>query len=122
MTDAQTPKPKGKTNKQRQKEQEKAQRELRKQEEARERYETAKHSFIALLVHFPYFIRPKWETTVAALICCGGTKCCFFCCFAPLICMSLLLPIHPGWEQPLHYTWLCSRQARLGAQHQFFLT
>ena len=41
-------------------------------------YETGKHSFTAVLVHFPYFIPPKWGKTVAALTCCGGTKCCFF--------------------------------------------
>ena len=43
-----------------------------------------------------------------------------FCCFAPLSCVSLLLRIHPGKEQPLHYAWLCSTEARLCARHVFF--
>ena len=33
---------------------------------------------------------------------------------------EVLLPIHPGWEPPLRYAWLCSREARLCAGHEFF--
>ena len=29
-------------------------------------YQTAKHNFTAVLVHFPYFMPPKWEKTVGA--------------------------------------------------------
>ena len=43
-----------------------------------------------------------------------------FGCFAPLNCVSFLLPIHPGWEPPLRYAWLCSTEARLCAGHEFF--
>ena len=59
-------------------------------------YHTAKRSFTAVLVHFPYFIPPKWEKTVAVLRCLWGHKMLLFCCFAPLNRASLLLPIHPG--------------------------
>ena len=41
-------------------------------------YSATKYSFMAVLVHFPYFIPPKWEKTVAALTCYGDIKCCFF--------------------------------------------
>ena len=49
-----------------------------------------------------------------------GPKMVPFCCFAPLNCVSFLLPIHPGCEPPLRYAWLCSRKARLCARHEFF--
>ena len=50
-----------------------------------------------------------------------GPKMVLICCFGPLNCVSLLLPIHPGWEPPLHYAWLCGREARFYARHDFFL-
>ena len=46
-------------------------------------YETAKHSFTAVLVYFLHFIPPKWEKTVVVLICRGGTKCCLFAALHP---------------------------------------
>ena len=46
-------------------------------------YQNAKHSFTVVLVHFPFLIPPKWEKTVAVLICCGGTKCYFFAASHP---------------------------------------
>ena len=46
--------------------------------ELRLSYQTVKHSFMAVMVHFPYFIPREWEKTVAALLCCGGPKLCFF--------------------------------------------
>ena len=49
-----------------------------------------------------------------------GYKMLLFRYFAPLSRASLLLPIHLGWKQPLHYAWLLSRKARLCAEHQFF--
>ena len=42
-----------------------------------------KHSFMAVLVHFPYFIPPKWEETVATLICYAGPKWCLFAASHP---------------------------------------
>ena len=49
-----------------------------------------------------------------------GPKMVPFCSFAPLNCVPFLLPIHPGWEPPLRYAWLGSREARLRARHEFF--
>ena len=46
-------------------------------------YHTMKHSFMAVLVHFPYFIPPKCEKTVAGLVCFGGPKLCFFAASHP---------------------------------------
>ena len=48
-----------------------------------------------------------------------GPKMVPFGCFAPLNCESFLLRINPGWEPPLRYAWLCSREARLCAGHEF---
>ena len=78
-----------------------------------------KHSFMVRLVHFPYFSPPKWEKQ-RPRSCAVGPKMVPFCCFAPLNCVSFLLPIHPGWEPPLHYSWLCIIEARPSAQHEVF--
>ena len=74
---------------------------------ARLSYHAAKHSFTAVLVHFSWFIPPKWKKPWLHSRAVGAQNAAF-CCFAPLSRVLLLLPIHPGWEQPLHYAWLYS--------------
>ena len=83
-------------------------------------YQIMKHTFMAVLVHYPYFMPPKMGENSDFARMMWGPKMVPFCCFAPLNCVSRLLPIHPGWEHPLHYAWLCSRETRLCAQHDFF--
>ena len=82
-------------------------------------YQTTKHIFTAVLVHFLCFMPPKWKKTGCTH---GpwGHPMLLFCSLALLNRASLLLPIHPDWKQPLHYAGQCNTKASVCAQHQCF--
>ena len=55
---------------------------------------------MAGLIYFPYFRPPKWEKTVAALVCCGGPKWCLLAASHPQIACRCSSPYTLAGNHP----------------------